>query len=193
MYVHEAIYDDLSQALVDYAATVKMGDGSEQGTQLGPVQNKLQFERVVDIIDDCRAQGYRFLVGGDVPTDGAGYFIPVTIVDNPPEDSRVVQEEAFGPILPLIKFSELDDVIAKANASDYGLAGSVWSSDTDAALAVATRMETGTVWINEVQHLSPFQAFAGHKQSGFGVENSLGGLLEYTMPQTITVKPGKAA
>ncbi|WP_176598991.1 MULTISPECIES: aldehyde dehydrogenase family protein [Sphingobium] len=193
MYVHEAIYDRLAAALTDYAQSVKMGDGSEQGTELGPVQNKQQFDRVVEIIDDCKDKGLRFLTGGNVPQDGSGYFIPVTIIDNPPEDSRVVQEEAFGPILPLIKFSELEDVISRANASEFGLAGSVWSSDTDAALAIAARLETGTVWVNEVQHLSPFQAFAGHKQSGLGVENSLGGLLEYTMPQTITVKAAKAA
>lgn len=192
MYVHEAIYDRLSRAIADYAESVKMGDGSEQGTQLGPVQNKQQYARVIDIIDDCKSSGYRFLTGGDVPTDKPGYFIPVTIIDNPPENSRVVQEEAFGPILPLLRFNDIDDVIAKANASEYGLAGSVWSADTDAALSIAARMETGTVWINEVQHLSPFQAFAGHKQSGLGVENGLGGLLEYTMPQTITVKPAKA-
>ncbi|WP_176593100.1 aldehyde dehydrogenase family protein [Sphingobium sp. EM0848] len=193
MYVHEAIYDRLAAALTDYAQSVKMGDGSEQGTELGPVQNKLQFDRVVEIIEDCKDNGFRFLTGGEVSQDGPGYFIPVTIVDNPPEESRVVQEEAFGPILPLIKFSELEDVISRANASEFGLAGSVWSSDTDAALAIAARLETGTVWINEVQHLSPFQAFAGHKQSGLGVENGLGGLLEYTMPQTITVKAAKAA
>lgn len=193
MYVHEAIYDRLAKALTEYARSVKMGDGSEQGTQLGPVQNKQQFDRVMDIIKDCKDRGFRFLAGGDAAQEAPGYFIPVTIVDNPPEDSRVVQEEAFGPILPLLKFSDVDDVIAKANASEYGLAGSVWSADTDAALSIAARMETGTVWINEVQHLSPFQAFAGHKQSGFGVENGLGGLLEYTVPQTITVKPPVAA
>ncbi|WP_416365318.1 aldehyde dehydrogenase family protein [Sphingobium sp. JS3065] len=193
MYVHEAIYDRLAKALTEYTQTVKMGDGSEQGTELGPVQNKLQYDRVVEIIKDCKDRGFRFLTGGDVAQDSPGYFIPVTIVDNPPEDSRVVQEEAFGPILPLIKFSEVEDVIARANASEYGLAGSVWSADTDAALSIAARLETGTVWINEVQHLTPFQAFAGHKQSGLGVENGLGGLLEYTVPQTITVKPAKAA
>lgn len=193
MYVHEAIYDQVAEALTSYAQTVKMGDGSEQGTELGPVQNKQQFDRVVEIINDCKENGFRFLTGGDVATDAPGYFIPVTIVDNPPEESRVVQEEAFGPILPLIRFRDLEDVISRANASEYGLAGSVWSADTDAALSIAARLQTGTVWINEVQHLSPFQAFAGHKQSGLGVENGLGGLLEYTMPQTITVKPAKAA
>ncbi|MYL99738.1 aldehyde dehydrogenase family protein [Novosphingobium sp. FGD1] len=193
MYVHEEIYDRLAQAISDYARTVQMGDGAQQGIALGPVQNRQQYERVVNILDDCKAQGFKFLTGGTVEVDKPGYFIPVTIVDNPPELSRVVQEEAFGPILPLLKFNDVDDVVARANASEYGLAGSVWSADTDAALAIAARLETGTVWINEVQHLSPFQAFAGHKQSGLGVENGLGGLLEYTIPQTVTVRAAKVA
>jgi acyl-CoA reductase-like NAD-dependent aldehyde dehydrogenase len=188
LYVHADIYDRFARAFTDYAGTIRMGDGAEQGTELGPVQNSLQFERVLAIIDDSKAQGHRFLSGGQARPDGPGYFIPVTIVDNPPEDSRIVQEEPFGPIVPLLKYHTIDDAIHRANASQYGLAGSVWSADTAAALAVASRLETGTVWINEVQYLSPFQAFAGHKQSGLGVENGLGGLLEYTAPQTITVR-----
>lgn len=188
LYVHADIYDRFAQAFADYAGTIRMGNGAEQGTELGPVQNSLQFERVLTIIEDSKAQGHRFLTGGDARPVGPGYFIPVTIVDNPPEDSRVVQEEPFGPIVPLLKYDSVDEVIHRANASPYGLAGSVWSADTSAALAVAGRLETGTVWINEVQYLSPFQAFAGHKQSGLGVENGLGGLLEYTVPQTITVR-----
>lgn len=188
LYVHADIYDRFAKAFVDYAGTVRMGDGAEQGTELGPVQNRLQFERVLDIIDDSRAQGLRFLTGSGERPEGPGYFIPVTIIDNPPDASRVVSEEPFGPIVPLLKYDDIEEVIARANASDYGLAGSVWSADTDKALAIASRLETGTVWINEVQYLSPFQAFAGHKQSGLGVENGLGGLLEYTIPQTITVR-----
>ena len=188
LYIHDSIYDDLSAAIVDYAGTVTMGDGAEQGVGLGPVQNRVQFDRVTDLIRDCHDQGYRFLLGGDVDEAAPGNFIPVSILDNPPEDSRIVREEPFGPVLPLLRWSELDDVIARANDSEYGLAGSVWSADLDQAQAVADRMETGTVWINEVQHLSPAQAFGGHKQSGLGVENGIGGLLEYTVPKTITVK-----
>lgn len=188
LYVHADIYDRFAKALVEYAQTVKMGDGLEQGTELGPVQNRRQFDRVVELIDDSRNRGFRFLTGGEVDRDAPGNFIPVTIVDNPPEDSRVVQEEAFGPILPLLKFDDLDDVIARANASPFGLGGSVWSTDLAQASAVAARLETGTVWVNEVLHFTPYQAFAGHKQSGFGVEHGLGGLLEYTVPQTISVK-----
>ena len=188
LYIHDDIYDRLAAAIVRYAQDVVMGNGAEQGVGLGPVQNRLQFDRVCALIADCHAQGHSFLTGGEVDSAAPGNFIPVSIVDNPPEDSRIVQEEPFGPVLPLLRWSDLDDVVARANASDYGLAGSVWSADLDTAQAVADRLETGTVWINEVQHLTPWQAFAGHKQSGLGVENGLGGLLEYTVAKTVTVK-----
>ncbi|MDO9338370.1 MAG: aldehyde dehydrogenase family protein [Caulobacter sp.] len=192
MYVHKDIYEPLKEALVAYAATVKMGDGAEQGTQMGPIQNKLQYARVLDLIADAKAKGYKFLVGGETST-APGYFVPVTIIDNPPEDSRIVQEEQFGPVLPLLKFDDLDEVIGRANASDYGLGGSVWSADEDKALEIASRLATGTVWINESQHLSPLAAFGGHKQSGVGVEGALEGLLEYTNTQTVFVKKAAVA
>ncbi len=187
MYIHKDVYEPLKDAIVDYAKTVKVGDGTEQGTQIGPVQNKQQYARVLDLIADSKKNGHHFLTGGDA-VDGPGYFVPVTILDNPPEDSRIVQEEQFGPILPLLKVDSIEEAVAKANASDYGLGGSVWSSDAEKALAIGELLETGNVWINETQHLSPLAAFAGHKQSGLGVENGEAGLLEYTNVQTITVK-----
>jgi acyl-CoA reductase-like NAD-dependent aldehyde dehydrogenase len=154
MYAHKDIYEPLKAALVDYAKTVKVGDGAEQGTQIGPIQNHQQYARVIELI----------------------------------EDARIVQEEQFGPVLPLLKFDDVDEAIARANASDYGLGASVWSADTDKALAVGARLQAGTVWINESQHLSPLAAFGGHKQSGLGVEGGLEGLLEYTNAQTTFVK-----
>lgn len=193
LYIHDDIYDRLAAAMLRYADSVVMGNGAQQGVGLGPIQNRLQFDRLRDLIADCHARGYRFLRGGQVDADAPGNFIPVSIVDNPPEDSRIVREEPFGPVLPLLRWKDLDDVIARANASEYGLAGSVWSADLGKAQEIATRLHTGTIWINEVQHLTPWQAFAGHKQSGLGVENGLGGLLEYTAPRTVTVKPALAA
>ncbi|WP_375402982.1 aldehyde dehydrogenase family protein [uncultured Sphingomonas sp.] len=184
LYIHEDIYDELSRALVAYAGTVKVGDGSHQGTDLGPIQNRMQFDKLKEMLADAKRDGCQFLTGGDIP-DSKGYFVPITIVDNPPEDSAVVVEEAFGPILPLLKFSDLDDVIARANDTEYGLAASVWGKDIDAARAVAERIEAGTVWINEVHTFSPHVAFGGHKQSGIGIENALEGLGEYTNSQTI--------
>jgi acyl-CoA reductase-like NAD-dependent aldehyde dehydrogenase len=184
LYIHEDIYDELAEALVAFAATVKVGDGSQQGTDLGPIQNRMQFEKLKDLLADAKANGVNFLLGGDIP-EGKGYFVPVTIIDNPPEDSRVVTEEAFGPVLPLLKFRETDDVVARANDTEYGLAASVWGKDIEAARSIAERIEAGTVWINEVHSFSPHIAFGGHKQSGIGIENALEGLAEYTNSQTI--------
>lgn len=187
MYVHKDVYEPLKDALVAYAKTVKVGDGAEQGTQIGPLNNKQQYDRVLDLIQDARDKGYDFLVGGE-KADVPGYFIPVTILDNPPEDSRIVQEEQFGPVLPLLKFDDLEDAVRRANASEYGLGGSVWGNDEDKALEIAQRIASGTVWVNETQHLSPMAAFGGMKQSGVGVEGGVEGLLEYTNAQTIVRK-----
>lgn len=163
MYVHKDIYEPLKEALVAYAKAVKVGDGSEQGTPIGPINNEAQYRRVLELIQDARNRGYKFLVGGEA-ADVPGYFVPVTIIDNPPEDSRIVQEEQFGPVLPLIRFDDYDDVVARANATDYGLGGSVWGRDEDRALEIAQRIASGTVWVNETQYLSPTAAFGGMRQ-----------------------------
>lgn len=186
LYIHEDIYDELADALVAYARTVKVGDGAEQGTDLGPIQNRMQFEKLKNLLADAKDKGYRFLLGGEIE-DRKGFFVPVTIIDNPPEDSRVVVEEAFGPVLPLLKFRDLDDVIARANDTEYGLAASVWGKDIAAARGIAERIEAGTVWVNEIHSFSPHIAFGGHKQSGIGIENALEGLGEYTNSQTLFV------
>ena len=188
IYIHEDIYDDLSKAIAEYAKGVTVGDGSQQGTGVGPIQNRKQFERVCELIQDAKDNGYSFLTGGDTDPSGTGYYVPITILDNPPEDARIVAEEQFGPVMPLMKFSSVDEAIARANASQYGLAGAIWSKDTDAAVEIAEQLETGTVWINEFMHLSPLAPFGGHKQSGFGAEYGIDGLKEFTYPQVITVK-----
>ncbi len=188
VYIHKDIYDDLSKAIAEYAKTVVVGDGSQQGTGVGPIQNKKQYERVLELIQDAKDNGYKFLTGGDKDPSGTGYYVPITILDNPPEDARIVAEEQFGPVMPLLKFDSIDEVIERANNSEYGLAGAVWTKDTDKGVEIAEQLETGTVWINEFMHLSPFSPFGGHKQSGFGAEYGIDGLKEFTYPQVITVK-----
>ena len=191
IYVHRDIYAAMANAMVDIARSVKVGNGQQEGTQLGPVQNRKQFERLVSLLDEARAQGLRFLTGGEV-SKGKGYFVPPTLVDNPPDDARIVREEVFGPVRSLLKFNDLDEAVARANDSPYALGASVWSADVAKAQAVAERLEAGTVWINEAGYLSPATAFAGHKQSGIGTENGVEGLLEFTAAQTTVVRKSAA-
>jgi acyl-CoA reductase-like NAD-dependent aldehyde dehydrogenase len=187
LYVHEDVYEAVRDELVAFAKTIKVGDGAEADTDLGPIQNEPQFEKVLEYIDDCKANGHSIVLGGDVDPSAAGWFVPVTLVDDPPEDSRIVAEEPFGPILPLLRWRDEDDVVARANDTRYGLGASVWGKDLDAVQRIGAQLEAGTVWLNEVHQYSPYQAFGGYKESGIGCENSLHGLMEYTNWQTITL------
>ena len=186
IYIHEDIYDDLSKAIADYAKGVTVGDGSQQGTGVGPIQNRKQFERVCELIQDAKDNGYNFLTGGDSDPSGTGYYVPITILDNPPEDARIVAEEQFGPVMPLMKFSSVDEAIARANASEYGLAGAIWSKDTERRSKSPNSSRQGRCGSTGLR-LSPFAPFGGHKQSGFGAEYGIDGR-RFTYPQVITVK-----
>ena len=187
IYIHIDIYERMKNAIVAYASTINVGNGTDAHVQLGPIQNRQQYERVVGLIQDSIDNGYNLLMGG-IPKEQKGFFVPITIIDNPPQNSRIVQEEQFGPVLPLIKFEHIEDAIAMANASEYGLGATVWSADPDKGLEIGQQLQAGTVWINEALGLSPFVTFAGHKQSGLGTESGKEGLLEYTIPQTIAVR-----
>jgi aldehyde dehydrogenase (NAD+) len=189
LYIHSSRYREVADALVAYARTVKVGPGLAPDSQLGPLQNARQRERVQALISESKAQGLKVLYEGEVPA-GRGYYVPITLFDNPPENSKLVADEPFGPVLPLLSFDTVDEVVARANASEYGLAGSVWSRDEALALDIASRLETGTVFVNEPHYLSPHATFAGHKQSGLGVENGVEGLLEFTQPQTVMWRRG---
>jgi acyl-CoA reductase-like NAD-dependent aldehyde dehydrogenase len=191
LFIHESIYDRLRDRLHQLARDLPVGDGARQGMRYGPVQNEPQYRRVMGLLDEARANGLTLLEGGEVPQQG--YFIPLTLVDNPPDDARVVTEEAFGPILPLLKFRDIDEVVARANNTEYGLAGAVWSGDIEQAKAIAHRLDTGTVWINQNLQSTPFTPLAGAKQSGFGQENGLAGLLEFTRPKSIFIPKPQAA
>ncbi len=185
LYVHEDIYDAVRDRMHALAKEAAVGDGSAQGNMFGPIQNKAQYDRVLNLLESARKDGLTLLQGDDVPE--TGYFIPLTVVDNPPENSRVVTEEAFGPILPMMKFSSIEDVIERANDTPYGLAGAVWSSDIAKAVEIANEMETGTVWINQNLQSTPLTPLAGHKQSGLGAENGIYGLREFTQPKAIYI------
>lgn len=182
LYVHESIYDAMCEELVALAKDAVVGDGLEQGTQFGPLQNRMQFEKVKDIIADAAKHG-KVLAGGTVPQKG--YFIRPTIVRDIQDGTRLVDEEQFGPVLPVIKYSDPEDALARANASPYGLGASVWSSDLEHARTIAERMDAGTVWINKHSELAPNIPFGGAKESGIGVEMGEEGLEEFTQLQVI--------
>jgi len=189
LYVHRARYDAVLEGLAAFARNIVVGPGLDPGSHLGPIQNERQHRRVRGLVDEARSAGLRFAFEGQSPA-GPGYFAPVILVDNPPDDSRVVAEEAFGPVLPVLRYDSIDEVVQRANACPYGLAGSVWGQDEDQALAVAKRIDSGTVWVNEFMHLAPEAPFAGHRQSGIGIEHGVDGLLACTEPQTLTLRRG---
>lgn len=184
LYVHASIYDEMCDELVRIANGTVVDDGLKQGTQMGPLQNKMQYEKIKDILASLGEDG-KIAAGGSA-LDRPGYFIAPTIVRDIKEGTRLVDEEQFGPVLPVIKYNDVDEVIARANNSEYGLGASVWSSDKKRAQEVAARVEAGTVWINK--HLdSPADVpFGGAKQSGMGVEFGLQGLAEFTQLQVIS-------
>ncbi|WP_428481934.1 aldehyde dehydrogenase family protein [Pyruvatibacter mobilis] len=185
LYVHESIYDEMCAELAKLAEDAIIGDGLEQGTQLGPLQNKMQYDKVKDLIEDARKDG-QIIAGGMTP-DQKGYFIRPTIVRDISDGTRLVDEEQFGPVLPVIKYSDPEDAVARANASPYGLGGSVWSKDTDRAYALADKMDAGTIWVNKHAELDPMIPFGGSKMSGVGTELGADGLEEFTQLKIINM------
>ena len=167
------------------AQNAVVDDGLAPGARLGPVQNKAQFDRVNDLIEDSRRVG-SVIAGGEI-VNRPGYFINPTIVRDIGDDARLVREEQFGPVLPVLRFADVDDVVARANACEFGLGASVWGADVDRAYEVALRLEAGTVWINKHLDLQFDVPFRGAKQSGLGVEFGLEGLEEYTQAKVINV------
>lgn len=186
LYVHEDIHDALAGKLAEMAAAAVVGPGSDTGSQFGPLQNRKQFDYVAALAEDARAAGGRFLSGGTAP-ESDGYFFPLSVVVDVQDGTRIVDEEQFGPILPIIRFRDVDDAIARANASENGLGGSVWSSDVSGAVALAQRLECGSAWINDHSTISPDIPFGGAKQSGIGVEFGQHGLDEYSQLQTVRI------
>ena len=184
-YVPDEIYDEMVEELAKLANAAIVDDGLQQGTQIGPLQNKAQYEKVLGYLDAAKADG-KIAAGGDV-LDRPGYFMRPTIVKDIKEGSRLVDEEQFGPILPVIRYSEGEDVVARANNSEYGLGGSVWSKQVDRAVEIAGQVEAGTVWVNQHLYFAPNIPFAGAKNSGIGVEFAKEGLEEFTQIQVINI------
>ncbi|MEV5706091.1 aldehyde dehydrogenase family protein [Actinoallomurus sp. NPDC052274] len=184
VYVPERLYDDVVEALAAKARSVKVGNGLEEGVQYGPINNRPQYERVQELVADALANGGRAAAGG-APIDGPGYFFAPTILTDVAEGVRIVDEEQFGPALPVLRYTDVEDAVARANATDFGLSGSVWGTDADRAAEVAERLECGTAWVNTHLALAPHQPFGGFKWSGIGVENGTWGLVGFTETQVV--------
>ncbi len=185
VYVPEAMYDEFCAELVLLANAAVVGDGMEEGTNVGPIQNKAQFEKVKQILAEARASG-TIIAGGEV-LDKKGYFISPTIVRDVDDQARIVAEEQFSPILPVLHYRDLDEAVQRINGTHFGLAGSVWSSNIERAELVAQQIDSGTIWVNSHLGLDPTIPFRGAKQSGMGVELGEEGLLEYTQARIVTV------
>lgn len=187
LYVHEDQHDAVVAALKGLAEAMPMGNGMDAGIAMGPIQNRMQYEKVVDLVESARTEGATIVCGGKAP-GGVGYFYPITIVTDIQDGSRLVDEEQFGPVLPIIKYSDVNSAIASANRLSAGLGASVWSTNLDHAKEVASQIQAGTVWINQHGAIHPMVPFGGIKGSGWGVEFGIDGLKAMTQPQVISIK-----
>ncbi|KAI1449604.1 aldehyde dehydrogenase [Annulohypoxylon stygium] len=185
LYIHEKIYDKFLERLVEESKKYAVDD--DDSLAFGPLSNRANYERAVGFIEDCKRNGYKIVTGGEVKPREKGFWIPPTIVVRPPEDSLLVREEQFAPIVPVMSWSEEDDVIARANLDNSGLGASVYTPDLDRARKIANQLESGTVWINQFERPHHAGFFAGWKLSGFGGELGKQGLLHYCHTQTLQI------
>jgi acyl-CoA reductase-like NAD-dependent aldehyde dehydrogenase len=185
LFVHESIYQDLTEALISCAQNQKLGDGFDPETTLGPIQNRPQFARMQTTWEEIQEAKAPILYQGEVPSEGAGLFFPVTLLDNPPAEAAYVIQENFGPLRAVIKYKDLDEAVRLANGTSYGLGASVWGTDPELLDAVARRLDAGMVWINQHLNLHPNVPFSGHKNSGIGIEFGEDGLKEFCNVQVI--------
>ena len=186
LYVHESQYEDVVAKLSEFVATIPVGDGMDPKTLVGPLTNAMQRDKVRTYVDEARAKGGRVVTGGVQPT-GPGFFYPLTVVADATDDMLLVKEEQFGPAIPILKYSTVEEALTRANSLDVGLGGSVWGNDPAEAADLAARLECGTAWVNQHGGLHPLAPFGGVKSSGIGVEFNVDGLKEYTTVQVVNV------
>jgi len=191
-YVHESIFDSFVDELTNLAQGAKVGDGFEDGVKYGPINNEMQFERVKGLVEDAKRCGAKVHAGGEaLPREG--YFFPPTIITGVAEGTRIVDEEQFGPVLPVMPYSDVDDAVRRANATSFGLGGSVWGTDVERAAEVAGRIESGTVWVNSHGIMTFDVPFGGVKQSGIGRELGVGTIEGHTEIKIVRIPKPRAA
>jgi acyl-CoA reductase-like NAD-dependent aldehyde dehydrogenase len=186
LYVHDSVYEDVVEALSGLAQAMPMGNGLEAGNVLGPLQNEKQFDIVSSLVEDARSRGARIVTGGGAAPELGPLFYQTTVVADIDDGALLVDEEQFGPAIPVIRYTDIDDAVRRANSSSQGLGASVWSNDPDEAVAVAKRIEAGTVWINQHGAINPQVPFGGIKSSGYGQEFGVAGLKAVAAPKVIS-------
>ena len=187
LYVEERAYDEFVEKSVARAQRRTVGDPFDASTEQGPQIDRTQFEKVMSYIDAGKHEGAELLTGGKRVGD-RGHFIEPTVFANVQDDMKIAREEIFGPVMSIIKFRNLDEVIERANKTTYGLAAAVWTRDIGKAHAIANSVRAGTVWVNCFDVFDAAAPFGGFKQSGIGREMGEYGLQQYTEVKTVTVK-----
>jgi len=187
LYVHENLFEEFVRRYSGLASEVIVGNGMVEGVQMGPVNNREQLALVENLVKDASERGGRIVTGGK-RGEGVGYFYPPTVITDIEEQARIVIEEQFGPVVPIIPYSDEEEAIQKANSLRYGLGASVWTTDNNHGLSVANELESGTAWINTHMVVDPMAPFGGVKESGIGRELGIWGFNEYVNLQTVYLK-----
>jgi len=189
VFVPESMHDEFVQELTACAKNAKVGDGFEKGVEFGPINNKMQFDRVNELVEDAKKAGAKINAGGS-PLPGSGYFYPPTIISGVKEGVRIVDEEQFGPVLPVISYTDESQIMDRVNATSFGLGGSVWGPP-DRAAELGAQMDSGSVWINHHANLSPNVPFGGRKESGVGRQMGDGTIEGYCDTRVIRIPKSK--
>ncbi|WP_431236227.1 aldehyde dehydrogenase (plasmid) [Mycolicibacterium psychrotolerans] len=186
--VQADVHDELVDRVVERARRIKMGDPRDPATEMGPVSNAAQFDRILSYIASARDDGATVAHGGRAAPDLGGLFVEPTVLTGTRPGMRVVDEEIFGPVAAFMPFTDEAEAVKLANDSDFGLAGAVWTQNVQKAHRVAAKIKAGSVWINAYRTVAPGAPFGGYKSSGLGRENGLATMLEYTETKTVWVE-----